>query len=265
MAEYAERLIGFKTAILTSYPSPLEYLAKYCLRKKIRIRSLRAIICSAEQLYDHQRHLFEEAFSVPVFDRYGCREFGDIAMECEKHNGLHIMSNRVLLETVQADGSQCAVGEPGEIVVTDLDNYAMPFVRYKIGDMGSVTDRQCECGRRLPLLERLEGRVFELVRTPSGNTISGTFWTLLTRHISQEIKAFQVVQDRLDSITILLQMAHKQLALEEENALLRKIREVAPDLQVSIKYVRYIPLTRSGKRRFVLGMAGEQVWQTGEG
>ena len=258
MAEYARKLNDFRVEILTSYPSPLEHFARFCLKKSIKISTLRAIVCSAEQLFDHQRELFERAFSVPVFNRYGCREFADIAMECEMHNGLHIMSGRVFMETIREDGSHCETGEVGEIVVTDLDNYAMPFVRYKIGDLGSLTDRKCDCGRGLPLMEKIQGRSFDLVRTPSGRTISGTFWTILTRYVSEDITAFQVKQQQPESITLFLQMHDRHLSYEEENVLRKEINKAAPDLIVNIEYVNQIPLTRSGKRRFVIGISTNQ-------
>ncbi len=254
MAEYVARLNAFRPRILTSYPSPLEHFAKYCEQGKHTVPSLKAIICSGEQLAPHQRELFQRIFSVPIFNRYGNREFANIAHECDCHSGLHIDMERVLLEVVRADGSPCNPGEVGEIIITDLDNYAMPLIRYRTGDLGSLADRECFCKRGFPLLEKLEGRTFDLIYTPTGQTISGTFWTLMLRHVSEEILSFQVVQNSIGEITVLLQMADKPLNKEQLSELKNRIGSICPVIVVQVEYVKSISLTKSGKRRFVIGM-----------
>jgi phenylacetate-CoA ligase len=252
MEEYVNKIKEFKPKLLTSYPSPLERLAVYCLSRNVRLSSLKAIICSAEQLFDYQRELIERAFGVNVFNRYGSREFGNIAQECNIHKGMHIATEHVIVEVLREDGSPCDEKETGELVITDLDNYAMPFIRYKIEDMGALSSKECSCGRGLPIIENIEGRVFDLICTPSGKTISGTFWTLLLRYISEKIIRFQVIQDRLDRISLLLQMGQNRLTDEQEKLLRNKIAELAPDLKVDIEYVNNISLTATGKSRFVI-------------
>ncbi len=252
MANYIKRLQAFRPKLFVSYPSPMEHFAEYCIDQDLRIPSLKAVICSAEQLFEHQREIIKKAFDVPVFNRYGCREFADVAQECDEHNGLHVNVERVYVEIIDEDGEPCPPGKLGELVITDLDNYAMPFIRYRIGDMAAWGERDCPCGRGLPLLDRVEGRSFDLIKTKSGRYLSGTFWTLLLRHISQDIVALQVRQDNIAGVEILLKMPSGQLSHESEQLLRRKIAEKAPDLEVHIKYVDHIPLTKSGKRRFVV-------------
>lgn len=252
MANYAQQLLAYRPRLLTSYPSPLERFAEFCIAERIRIPSLRVIICSAEQLFDYQRRTIEKAFGVPVFNRYGCREFGNIAQQCEMLGGLHLNVERVYVEIIDNSGNTCVPGQLGELVITDLDNYAMPFIRYRIGDMAAWSERHCPCGRGLPLLDRVDGRAFDLIKTRSGRYLSGTFWTLLLRHISQDIVALQVRQGNIAGVEILLKMPSGQLPHESEQLLRRKIAEKAPDLEVHIKYVDHIPLTKSGKRRFVI-------------
>ena len=254
MEEYARLLAEHTPRLLTSYPSPLERFAEFCRDNKISFPSLKAIVCSAEQLYDHQRFLFEDVFGVPVFNKYGSREFGSVAHECELHTGLHVAQERVHIEIVNENGESCGPGDLGEIVITDLDNYAMPFVRYRTGDLGrwSHLDR-CPCGRDLSLLESIEGRRFDLIRTKSQRVISGTFWTILTRHVSRDIEAFQVRQNKDDVVTLMLQMRRASvLEAAEKRYLLQQIKDRAPDLQIDLKYVNKIPLTPGGKRRFVV-------------
>ena len=255
MSVYAKQLEMYCPHILTSYPSALERFAYFCKENNIRIPSLCAIICSAEQLDESQRDLFREVYNVPVFNRYGSREFGSLAQECSEHNGLHVNMERVIIEVLRNDGSDCKENEVGELVVTDLDNAVMPFIRYRTGDMGLWSARKCPCGRGLKMLERIEGRVFDLIYTPSGSAISGTFWTLVLKYISSDILSFQIRQMSITTVVILLLMKSKiVLNPAQRNLLKRKIYEVAPDLVYCIHYVDSIPLTKSGKRRFVLGL-----------
>ncbi|MFA7156791.1 MAG: hypothetical protein WC123_03770 [Bacilli bacterium] len=255
MNDYAELLCKYKPKILTSYPSPLERFAKFCMDSRVQIPSLRAIVCSAEQLTESQRYLFQDVFRVPVFNRYGSREFGNLACECEEHNGLHLSMERAVIEVVRDDGTDCSEGEVGEIVITDLDNKVMPFLRYRSGDMGCMGKSKCACGRGLALLKKIDGRVFDLIYTPSGGSISGTFWTLLLKYISKDILSFQIRQKKIEKIIIYLKMRRGiKLTSEQISRLRHKIDEVDPSLFFNIIYVDNISLTRSGKKRFVIGL-----------
>ncbi len=253
MTEYARQLRDNKAVLLTSYPSPLVRFAEFLKQQKQSLPSLKGIICSAEQLCDYQRALIEEVFRVPVFNRYGCREFGDMAMECAVHRGLHVDAERLWVEVLRPDGGACKPGELGELVITDLANRAMPFIRYRIGDSAAWAANPCSCGRGLPVLARVEGRAFDLVHTPSGGALSGTFWTLLTRHVSKRITNFQVRQSRIGSAVILMVTVDRQpLTTSEEGLLRQKVAEAAPDLSLRIEYAEAVPETRGGKRRFVI-------------
>ena len=118
-------------------------------------------------LHDWERRTIEEVFQCPVTNRYGCEEVSLIACECQRHDGLHVNADGIYLEVLRPDGTPCPPGEPGMIVVTDLVNRAMPIIRYQVGDMGVLSDRQCPCGRGLPLLEKIEGRMADYVVTPA--------------------------------------------------------------------------------------------------
>ena len=256
MAEMARILKDKKVKVLTSYSSPLEHFAGYVKKNHLSFPDLRGIICSSEQLFPHQRELFEQVFACPVFNRYGSREFGCIAHECEKHDGMHIEADRVWVEILDENLKPCKPGQIGELYLTNLDNYAMPLIRYRIGDMASWSDHKCSCGVHFPLLGSLEGRSFDLVRDSAGHVVSGTFWTLLTRFVSEEIQSFQVRQDELEKVDLLLVKA-EPLTGEQEALLRQKVAETLPDLQVNIIYVDHIPLTKSGKRRFIISTLGK--------
>lgn len=251
LKEYIDRLNHFRPVLLISYPGPLTELAKFMMENDLRVPSIQAIISSAETLYPWQREISERAFSCPVYNRYGCREFGDIAHECEHREGLHINADRVYLEILDDELYPCEPGRPGEIVITDLDNYGMPFIRYRIGDRGTLSTRACSCGRGLPLLQGIEGRTLDVVRTPNGNALGGTFWTLLFRS-RPGIKAFQVIQEDMRGIIVLYvrdTSAH-DVPLDYFK---KKIRgKCGEDFKVDFQEVKQIKKTTSGKTRFVI-------------
>jgi phenylacetate-CoA ligase len=176
LRKYVDCLNRFVPVLMTSYPGTLTELAKF-------------------------KELIEKALKCPVYNRYGCREFGDVAHQCEQRQGLHINADRCLVEILDDEGRPCRPGKSGEIVVTDLDNYGMPLIRYRIGDRGRFASKTCSCGRGLPLLEEVEGRTLDLIKACNGWASGGTFWTILFKS-RPGIKVFQVVQTELDGITV---------------------------------------------------------------
>ena len=202
MDNYIERINKFRPRLLISYPGPLEVFADYVKEKKIILPSIKSIITSAEQLFSHQRTLFEKVFNAQVYDRYGSRELGDTAHECSEHCGLHVNSSRALVEILDDEGNNVPPGEIGELYITDLDNYGMPMIRYQIGDRAAWSEKMhCKCGRSLPLLSRIEGRSMDVIKTKTNLKLGGTFWTILFR-TKRGIKQFQVVQKNTKGIFV---------------------------------------------------------------
>ena len=252
MASYAERLRKFKPRLLISYPGPLATFCKFLEQRGIVIVGLQAVIMSAEQLHDWQRELIERVLSAPVFDRYGCREFGNIAHECSFHQGYHVNSERFLVEILDENCRPVGVGQTGGVFITDLDNYAFPFIRYAMGDRAVRSDRICSCGRGLPLIAHFEGRVMEVVECPNGNRLGGTFFTIILRHSLPALLRFQVEQLQRDLMVVRLVMPSDVIPSEEE-AVLAAIREkCGSEMKVRIEYVDEIPLTGSGKEKLVI-------------
>lgn len=253
MSSYARRLREFKPKLLISYPSPLTRFAEYCANNSIELSSLEAIITSAEQLHEDQRSRIEAALKIKIFNRYGSREFGNVAQECSRHEGLHVAADSFYLEILDEHGNDCPPGVAGEIVITDLRNEVMPFLRYRTGDLGSWKKGTCSCGRTLPLLQSLEGRTMDLIRGPQGHVISGTFWPQILKQACPAISNFQIHQESTQEIQVKLQMdPRRELNESEEASILSKVNEYAPGLKVAIDYVDEIETTRSGKRRMVV-------------
>jgi phenylacetate-CoA ligase len=251
MRQYVKILNRFRPKLLISYPSPLAEFSRFLLDNRLRIPSITSIITSAEMLFDWQRELIGQAFDAPLFDRYGCREFGNIAHECEAHEGYHVNSERFVLEILDEDGHPVAPGESGNLYVTDLDNLGFPFLRYEIGDMARRSDAQCACGRGLPLIARLEGRSFDIVRCPDGGRVAGTFWTICLRRFPGVVR-FQVVQERIDLLTIRL-LTDDRYDRASEAPMTAAIQDkCGAGMYVRYEYVERIESTASGKQRFVV-------------
>jgi phenylacetate-CoA ligase len=158
-----------KPKILRGYASSLFYLANYMIEKKIDVFPPKAIISSAEMLWPEMRQVIESAFKAKVFDSYGCREVSQIATECEKHDGLHIVMENQYVELIDH-----------QILVTNLNNYAMPLLRYQVGDIAEeLIYEPCACGRSSWRLSGLKGRESEVIVLPDGKTIHGEYFTHL--------------------------------------------------------------------------------------
>ena len=252
MFVYAKKLIQYKPKVVVGYSSPLYHFAKFLEENGINGINPKSIISSAEVLYDYQKELIESVFQCRVFNRYGCREFSTIAQECSQHLGMHMNAEHVYVECLKEDGEPAAPGERGELAITDLDNYGMPFIRYQIGDIGVLSDRKCNCGRGLPMLEKIEGRIFDIVVGPNGRAVGGTFWTLLLRTAIEGIKQFQVVQESMSEINITV-VPRESFEEGQIDTLINKIREhLGEDMKVNFQIVDKIPPTKSGKFRFVI-------------
>src|SRR5207237_10420346 len=121
--------------------SSLEEFAKFLVRTRRTLPGLHAVFAAAEPVFESTRQLVGEAMGAPLFNTYGSREFGSIAAECGLHQGLHVNAENLLVETDSPKGS------PGEVLITDLHNYGMPFIRYRIGDVATFDPiSRCVCG-----------------------------------------------------------------------------------------------------------------------
>ena len=250
VAEYVRRLKRFKPDLLASYPSALAYFARAVQEADMAVPHPSAVLLSGETLYDWQRDTVEDVFGARAYDHYGCREFGAVARECRVGKGLHIACERVFVEVVASDLPGDG-GATGEIVITDLDNIGMPFIRYAIEDFGSITWEKCGCGLNLPRLTSTIGRTFDVVRAPNGNALGGTFWTILLRQ-RKGVERFQVIQEKLEEITIAIRPT-ADFTDDTRNFILAKVREgCGPDMRVRFELKPDLETTPSGKHRFVI-------------
>ena len=255
MQKYVEYIKKHPPKIIEAYASAATRLAMFINSQGIRNVKVGAVITSGETLPEAHRKEIELAFNCEVFNRYGCREFGAIAHECSEHTGLHLNAESFFIEFVEDE--QTANTGLYKIILTNLENYAMPFIRYDIGDMGRPSDKICTCGRGLPLIAEPYGRIIDLVMSPSGRMISVHYITLLFGSYNEYVKGFQANQTKEDTLEVLIVPTEK-FNQEISDMLRAKVQDhTGSDMQVVFKLVDDIPQGESGKRAILRNLVAK--------
>jgi phenylacetate-CoA ligase len=241
----------YRPEVIVGYTNPLYQFARSIEERGWKPFSPKSIVVGAEKLHDFQRELIERVFGAPVFETYGSREFTLIGAECEKHEGLHLTHENLLVEILDDEGNATPAGEEGNIVITDLTNYGMPFIRYANGDRAVAGWSQCSCGRNLPLLKKVVGRQLDILHTTDGRHIPGEFFPHLVKDYSA-IKRFQVIQESADEMSLKI-VANDAWNTADEADLRSTIEAtIGESMNLSIQRVEEIPLTHSGKLQVVV-------------
>jgi len=252
--EYVRQYNAQKPYVVVGYANALYEFAQYVRRAGARLHRPRGVISSAEKLFGYQRELIEQVFGAPVFDRYGCREVMLIGAECDRHEGLHVSIDNLYVEIVR-DGRPCAPGESGDILLTDLHNYGMPLIRYRVGDVGSWKGLACSCGRGLPLLNVVEGRVLDVIRTPAGKTVPGEFFPHLLKDF-HSVRTYQIIQERADELLIRICLDGPFPAEDRELLEQTIARMVGPEMRLRWDVGEDVVIERRAKFRPVLSRLG---------
>jgi phenylacetate-CoA ligase len=256
--DVCRQLKRFAPEVIVAYTTPMYNFAVSLRDRGIDPPRFRSVITAAEKVQRYQREVIEDAFGCKVFNSYGSREFMLIASECDAHNGLHVNAENLCVEIVH-DNPRLDPGGPGELVVTDLHNYGMPFLRYKIGDLGvPSTTNVCGCGRGLPMIDDVEGRLLDMILTPEGRMVPGEFFPHLVKEFS-EIKKFQVVQNERDRLVIKIEQESEFSGppLERFKDEIQKV--VGASITLDVQFVDEIPLTATGKYRVTISKLWENA------
>ncbi len=248
--EQTMRLIAeLEPALLDGYAEALDFIAHFVKQASGRVSGrVGAIMTSAQTLPTSSRRIIEDAFGCRVFDKYGSREFSGIAYECQQHDGHHVVGEGYIVEVLR-EGRPAAPGELGEVVVTDLNNYCMPFVRYRIGDLAeAMADIPCGCGRSAPRIGNIEGRVQSIIQGSDGRYLPGTFFSHYFKDLSHAIKRYQVLQEERGAIRLRLVRGgrYSREVLEEVLATLRC--HLGQQMRIDVELVDDVALVRTGKR-----------------
>jgi phenylacetate-CoA ligase len=264
MRTYLAQLNTFRPTQIRAYVEAIYELARFAEREGISIQPPGGIVTAAGTLFDPMRETIERVFRAPVYNNYGSREVGSIACECSHRRGLHIAIPTHYLEILRPDGSLAAPGEVGEVVVTSLSNYAMPLIRYRIGDVAAMAEEGCGCGRGWPCLREVVGRTADVFRRADGGIIVPQYLIGLIHGIvdTSWIRKYQVIQEQLDLVRLLVvspQSSERgdpanQAAITELGRILRLA--LGEECQVRVEFVDEIPPTASGKYRYTISQVG---------
>lgn len=259
LIDLCAQIAEYRPTLIDGYAESFNLIAAFIQSRGMSLLSalpsgvLKGIISSAQSLPDESRQIIEQAFGCRVFDKYGSREFSGIAYECEAHQGHHIVAEGYIVEVLK-DGRPAKPGEVGEIVITDLNNHCLPFIRYRIGDLGEAMDplELCPCGRGLPRIGRIEGRVQSIILGADGRYLPSAFFMHLLKDYPHAFRQYQFVQEARDAILwkIVKGERYTEDALNEVLTILKKY--LGAPMRIDVEFVDHIPMVRTGKRLAVV-------------
>lgn len=238
-------------ALLEGYVGAMLEFADFLERHKLSVPVPKAIGTTAAPLTSSTRARLEAVFGAPVYDEYRGSEFGWMAGECDRQDGLHIFADVRRVEVIDENGAPVAPGETGDIVITDLRNRVFPLIRYRTGDRGILRAEPCSCGRSLPLMEPPQGRTTDLIRLPSGAVLAHRLMGMFAAH-PEAVRLFQIHQLADYSITIRVVEGDGTDARMHIDAAIDALRHrIQNEVSVRTEYVESLPYTR-GKIKYVI-------------
>ncbi|HOX28181.1 MAG TPA: hypothetical protein PLQ76_03390 [bacterium] len=248
-SEFAEYVRRFKPACVESYAVPLALTGKYILDRGIDLSGsgVRCAVTSAEKLIEDHRKIIESAFHCRVYDRYGGRELGNVAAECGS-GGYHTADDFLYLEILNEDGSPAKEGASGKIVITSLENFGMPFIRYQNDDMGTLATGGCECGRGLSRLKSIDGRIQGVITLGNGGFVSGVIFPHLFKDF--DIKLYNIEQESLEYIKVRV-VPGPDFGRKDEDFCKEVLSRHLPGMEIEFEKTDGIPAGPSGKFSFV--------------
>lgn len=254
--EFVRRIESKKPVLIDGYAESLNFLASYLAAGNPIDLSPIAVMSSAQMLPRSTKETIEKSLKTKVFDKYGSREFSGIAYECLADNGHHVVDECYFVELL-VDGRPARPGEVGEIVVTDLYNFATPMIRYRIGDLAVALDNStpCPCGRGHSRIGEIQGRTQAIVHCANGTWMPGTFFAHFFKDYESVIRFFQIEQNRKGEFALRI-VRGSHFSHESLHRILADLRQHVGDTRIDIKLVDSIPLVRTGKRSPVISHMG---------
>ena len=247
----------WRPRMLWCYRDGIYAVAKYINHHQLHVQPPAALVLGGATVYPFISDEITKAFRAPVISAYGSREIGAGACECLAHEGHHVAAQSHVIEVIGPDERPLMERE-GHLAITLLLNYAMPFIRYRIGDRGRLTERLCSCGRQFPLLDALTGRVMEAIFNSKGEHVdSGFLMYLLTYMVERGyMRQFQIIQEADASLTINV-VLESGTTLEAHAADLQHLTEkmqvvMGQDCPIRFVPVEDIKLNASGKYPYVI-------------
>lgn len=245
-----EMLRSKPRAHFIAYASSLFLFAKIARENNITDVHFDSVISLGEKLLPHFRETIEKVFSCKVYDTYGASEGFLIAGECKAGN-YHIMSPHLVLELLDDDGNEVKPGEMGRVILTGLDNFTTPLIRYEVGDLAvKATSDTCSCGIQLPLLGEVIGRQTEFIMTPEGKYITVQTVVRIFKQF-HEIDQFKLIQFEIDEIKLIYVSSKAQTDVREKEIKSAFEKIFGESLKLSFEKVEELPKSKSGKFQLI--------------
>lgn len=253
---FIAQIRAFRPKMLFGYPSSLALIAKRARERGIAMDDLgiSTAFVTAERLYDEQRQIIAATYGCRVANGYGGRDAGFIAHECP-HGGMHITAEDIIVEIIDRDGKVLPPGEVGEVVVTHLATRDYPFIRYRTGDVASLSTETCACGRGLPMLAELQGRTTDFIVAADGTIMHGLALIYVVRDL-ECFESFKILQES-KQLTRLLAIPGPNYGPELAQDIIAGFKQRLGDtVEIEIELVNEIPRTQAGKFRYVESRVG---------
>jgi len=252
----AQGIAKFRPTFISAWPSCLYLLARWLRRSSVKLESPKHIITSSENVYPHMRNLIEETFGAPLSDWYGQEESVAVAMQCPEAGNYHVQMEMGIVELAPR-GNHFS-----EIVGTCLQNWVMPFIRYKTGDLARAGDGPCPCGRHHPVFTEIAGREGDFIVTPDMRLVSPLGLNHAVYHL-EEIRESQIVQEDLNLLRVKV-VPWEALSPATVRAVKENIRAYlrTPSMRIRAEVVEEIPRSSTGKKPFVLSRLSGGVLQS---
>jgi phenylacetate-CoA ligase len=248
MEAFAAEIFRRKPTMLFGHAHSLYLFARFWEKRGLPRYSFNGVLSTAMVLHEHEREKCRSLFG-PVFDRYGCEEVSLIASECEAHEGLHVNTDSLYVELLK-NGNSAPPDVEGAVVVTDLCNLSMPFIRYQVGDMAVASDKKCGCSRSYPLFSKVTGRIADYLITPEGDLVSGISLTENFATLIPGIEQIQIIQEQRSELTLNI-VPSSDFSDESRIEIARLVVErFGNEMKHKIELKERIPPEKSGKYRF---------------
>ncbi|MBK7674451.1 MAG: phenylacetate--CoA ligase family protein [Candidatus Accumulibacter sp.] len=252
LGRFVDTIRHFRPAMLFGYPSSLSLIARHAEERGQVMSDLgiKVAFVTSERLYDHQRGDIARVFGCAVANGYGGRDAGFIAHQCPE-GGMHLTAEDLIVEIVDPEGNVLPAGEAGEVVTTHLATADFPFIRYRTGDVASMSEKACPCGRSLPLLAEIQGRSTDFVVAADGTIMHGLAVIYPIRDIP-EVAAFKVVQETRERVIVQI-VPGEGCGLQVDATIVAGLKaRLGQSVVVVVERVAEIAREKSGKFRYIV-------------
>jgi len=249
--EQIKQVENARLDVLDGYSSSLLLLAKEVEKRKIETITPRIIFGTAELIDSLSVKYLEKIFNAPFYDQFGCSEVDRTAWQCPEKIGYHMDIDSVITQFVDDHGNEVSKGEKGEVVYTSLFNYAMPLIRYAVGDVGVPSEEECPCGRSLPLMKVVEGRKDSVLHLPGGRLLSPRAITNAVAAFTDRIVQYRVVQRKIDLLDIYIQKKNNVDERQLQTGLVKHLNSLLSldrqHVSINVEFVKEMPKNKTGK------------------